>query len=216
MFTTLKTYIHRKISDAVDTGKPLPFYMQWFVKNDKSTRDFYENLLRMEKRFTDELPQFLSGDPKIRIPGKYAHPSNKTVVWNKLTVAVTLLLGLSIFSLLAFKNTENNESVAVVHVKEHDKLGQVNHEAMYRKENLYMVVEPLRESIRPVPHSIETVVPDSLKIVQIDWDKSELKLNPTTIESITVQSKEMLNQLPLVESAFAFAAKVNSELRDIR
>ena len=218
MSTIFQNYIHRKISDAVDTGKPLPVHLEWVVKHNKSARDFYKNLLHLKNQLVDDLPQFLNVDPKTCVLGKHEYSSKKTAVWSKLAVAVVLLLGLSIYGLIAYKNTENSEQIAVIQgpiTEPADDTGQVSKEIAYSTENLYLIVQPLRESIPLVPHSMETVVPDSLKIVEIDWNESKLKLNPVAIELITEHSKEMFNQLPLVESTFAFAARVSNEFRDI-
>ncbi len=223
----IRNFLQRRLSDAVDAGKPLSVFLALAVQCDSRLRRYYDDLLRLDKRLKNDLPGFLDGfqlpsqgraggaggesgagqgrGGGVALPDSFRFQEPKRAARFPLraaSLAASLLLAFGLTYYLLSDKTQN-----FVDPPRQASLSEPT-------ENPFkQIITPLKTSHLSQSEVIQSTVltttkppiPDSLKIVKIDWNEKNLRLDPESIHHLAAKSQEMMSQIPLVDETYTLA-----------
>ena len=216
----LRKYWQRRLSESVDSGKPLSFFLSFVVRWDRESRCYYDDLLRLEKNLADDLAGFLSEIPlsetKTSLPQKIDQPADAWPYREKvsshsfvarrvgLSVCVLLIFGLG---LLPFWQPGGLHEPTVPGPQ-----AVVTEQPMqsFSSENnpFGQIIAPLQTTVSSQKEVFQTTlltstklppIPESLRIVKLDWAEKDIRFDPEAFHLLAAQSQEIASRLPLVQ-----------------
>ena len=217
----LRKFWQRRLSEAVDSGKPLSFFLSLIVRWDRESRCYYDDLLRLEKELADGLAGFLDEIPLSEAKTSLLQKVNQpTCVWAfqenayprsfiarrfgfTATACVLLILGLGLLSFWMSGNFTESIGLGPQAV-----LSEHSAQSFSVEENSFgQIIAPLQTSLSSQTEVFQTTflsstklpIPESLKIIKLDWAEKDIRFDPETFHLLAVQSQDMMNRLPLVQ-----------------
>ena len=226
----LRKYWQRRLSESVDSGKPLSFFLSLIVHWDRESRCYYEELLRLEKNLADDLAGFLSEIPlaetKTSLPQKVDQPADvwayRENVFHRsfavrrigLSACVLLIFGLGLLPFWQPDGLREPAGTGPQAILTEQPIQSFSS----GKKPFEQIIAPLQTSLSSQTEVLQTTlltstklpIPESLKIVKLDWAKKDIRFDPEAFHLLAVQSQEMASRLPLVQD-FKFGNWFDSE-----